>query len=453
MTAVPPGSDWPDVVTVQRAPELERELAGRLGLGSFPPVFGVTDLIELRRAYYRRTAPVTPGVEQRRRMDAGRAAHLQILRLLGDPEYREVRVHGDGVVGEIDLLKETPTELKTTREIPEVATLHAVRPGYFEQLAMYCALVGKRSARLIVTTAPGPDAQAVVLACEFASTDRIWAEMRQRSERLRESLARRDPSGLPRCAWRDRGCEYQSAKVCACTGEEPEPSRGLVRELERAVPQEAETAALTEGLRALPSEGPWVASRFRDLLYPRRAYFERTSPEVGPEGAEPAAGSGARQELFRTLRAMLEAGPSGELSRRWAALGEPTEPVGCFRGEPYVIKTSRAWSPALEAGLARDQPQYVREVALRAGSLGGRSGLLIVGYERAASVPEGLRVFRVEFASAPELVGLVTRKCSELRSAIATQRPEELPACPGWMHEACPYRERCGCGTSVAGRT
>ena len=67
---------WEAVVSVREDAALERELTARLERGGGPRSVGVTDLINLRRAFYRTVAPAVPIPAARQvRLDQGRALH------------------------------------------------------------------------------------------------------------------------------------------------------------------------------------------------------------------------------------------------------------------------------------------------------------------------------------------------------------------------------------------
>ncbi|HEV2165413.1 MAG TPA: hypothetical protein VGS23_00315, partial [Thermoplasmata archaeon] len=132
MTGALDEPEWLAQVRVERAIELERELAAD---GPEPPAtVGVTDLVDLRRAFFRRLAPVPVDPARLARQESGREAHQRIGALLGAAERREVRVRDGPVVGEIDFLGDRPTEIKTTGEVPDAAAALSRRPAYFEQL-------------------------------------------------------------------------------------------------------------------------------------------------------------------------------------------------------------------------------------------------------------------------------------------------------------------------------
>ncbi len=439
---------WVASVRVVPVESVRAELVERAEAGLPTRSVWVTDLVDLRSAYWRATAPIAPTPERAEVLAGGRELHHVVEKALAAPRYLEVRTSREGIVGQIDLFEEHPTELKTTAPLPPLEGLASSRPGYFEQLGMYCALVDRPEARLILVDGHDPAAPAVaVLDCRYEPLSAILTAMRERAGRLRAALDRRDPAGLPGCPWFHRGCEFRSAGVCACTGEEPPGDRAIRDTLRSVEPRPDEAELLRSRLvEVLARDVDDSVRRFRDLLYPRRAYFERTRPL--PEAA-PAAPS-PREGLYWFLTDLLESGPAGEVTRVPTLTGEPEESVGCFRGDPYLLRTSRAWEVIPTAQLATRSPQYLLDLGLRCAALERSGGWLIVGYERAPAWGDRLRVYRVDFDPFLPIAEMARERSRALRTAIADRDPSHLPTCPGWMYDGCPYAPGCGCGGAAA---
>ncbi len=356
---------------------LRRALVDRQKAGPLERSVSVTELLDPRAAYWRRVRPVPASPERAARMRAGQEMHVRAGHVLAPASAREVRRRREGIVARIDLLDERVTELKTT-SLRSGAEGAAVRPSYLQQLAIYCGLLERSEARLILidpTSEGGPRAEAY--DAEFPAADVAWAEALRRATALRAALERGTPDALPRCVWRDRGCEFQAAGVCDCQGTEPEAALDAFGPLPKVAPVPDVAGRLVDGLTP-QSEAPGIR-RFRDLLYPRRAYFDRTMP---PDEAErewtPPAGGGT-EDLWRTLSDLLESGVAGEVAAVDAPDGEPLERVTTLAGRPLLLKTNRSWNPPAEERVVTDQPQVhpgarpeVRRPRRAGGFAGGR---------------------------------------------------------------------------------
>jgi len=117
----------------------------------------------------------------------------------------EVSVERLGVRGRMDLLAESPIEVKTTR----ASVKSGVPPHYLRQCAYYCVLTGKDTCTLIT--------QHIIEGCfRFQklvfSAEELAAyegELVENRRLLEEALAKQDYSGLPLGElWQCRSCEY-----------------------------------------------------------------------------------------------------------------------------------------------------------------------------------------------------------------------------------------------------
>ena len=411
----------------------------------------MTALLELRPSYFERVHPLPRTPEQRARLSDGREWHAELgARLAPRPEQREVRLRREGIVGQVDWFESAPTELKTTAEVPPVDQLTARRPQYLDQLGMYCALAGVDHGTLMVVPSGGSPVEAAISArVEFGELDGIWSEMLRRADLLRAAEANRDPSPLPRCPWFGRGCAFRAADVCPCSGVEPEGgplALGRVRRFARDADSEH---ALREALRAVQDQPASFPERFADLLYPRRAYYRRTLPEREP-GPESRTRSESRDRLYRRIVERVEAtDPKGQ-GRLLPVRGGVREPVPRMGGRPYLIKITRARPRPTTVAMLAEQSQYFLELGLRCQAVGAASGWLLMGYEHPG--PDGREVVpcEVEFDPPDGVASVAAGREALLRRAVDTGRPDELPPCPGWMYDGCPYRDRCGCGSAVS---
>lgn len=414
-----------------------------------PPTVSVTALLELRPAYFQRVHPLPFSPEQQARLADGRELHAELgARLASRPEQREVRVRREGIVGQVDWFEAAPTELKTTGSVPRLEQLATSRPQYIDQLAMYCALTGVDHGTLMIVPASGtPVDAAVSVRLEFDELDEIWAEMRRRAELLRHALATSSSQDLPRCPWFARGCAYRAPAICACTGGEAEVAPVATGRTRRLAPDPGSDAALRAALSAVLAQPAPFPDRFVDLMYPRRAYYRLTGPEV--EGGTPTwARSEVRDRLYRRVIEHIEATDPAGQGRAMPIRGGIREPVPRMGGRPYLIKVTRARPRSSPEAMLAEQPQYLLELGLRCQAVGSGTGWLLVGYERPGPGVPDIVPYEVAFDPLEVLTAVAEGRETALRDAVASGRPEGLPPCPRWMFEGCPYRDRCGCGSA-----
>ena len=444
---------WRTALRVEVAPEVRDELRARAERSPPPRSVWVTDLVDPRTAYWRQTAPLPPSPERAAVMAEGRELHHRIEAALAAPRFREVRRVQDGIVGQVDMAEDVPTEIKTTRPLPALADLAETRASYFEQLAMYCALLDSPRGRLLLVDGSDPAEPGVaVVDCRFEPLTAVREAMRRRAAQLRSALERRDPAELPACPWFGRGCEYRAAKVCTCRGLEPPPDTEVRATLREMVPRPDEGEAIARKLVATftrPSVDP--VRRFKDLTFPRRAYFERTQPPA--EGTAGPAWVPGTDRLYAQLSEVLEAGPAGESTRATPPGGEPEEAVACFRGDPVLLRTRRSGSVTPASELPTAAPQYFLDLAFRCAALERPDGWLVLGYERAPTWEDRIRVYRVHFDPFGPIVAFARSRADALRSAVERRDPAELPSCPEWMYANCPYAPGCACGAGPAPRS
>lgn len=440
---------WKSSVIVRDDPALATELLRRWDASAPQRSVSVTDLLAPRRAYWRLTlGPVAPTPERRARLDAGRRVHRVLERILSPEAAIEVRVRREGIVGRIDALTDRPIEVKTTSSVPSTENLATDRPEYVEQLGMYCALAQRPEGRLIAVAGGGsssPDLRSWDV--RFRGLDVVSREMGRRADALRSALASGRPSGLSRCPWFDRGCEYQAVGTCDCSGAEPEEGHDLSSHLaeiaERSEMDLLLTSRLGGALRSAPV--PRFA-RYRELVYPRRTYYERKRPMEEIEPVEREKGLPPPSPTYERLLDAIEGGPVGEVARLPTLSEEPAEEVPAFRGVPYLARTSRAFVRPRAEDIVGLAPQYPLELGFRCATTGTQTGRVIVAYEKASTPDERLKVFEFRFDPITTFSRLWRSRASRLEGALATDRPGDLTACPAWMFARCPYRGECGCG-------
>lgn len=441
--------DWRGAVRVREDASLAAELEERRARSPPGPSVGVTDLLALRRAYWRLSGPpVAVPPERQARLESGRFFHRQVERVVAPDGAFEVRVRREGMVGRVDALTDRPVEVKTTSLAVAADTLVSDRPEQVEQLGMYCALLERPVGRLVALVTQGDAVEEVrTYDIGFRDLPAILAEMRSRAEALRACLRAGRADGLPRCRWYGRGCEYRNGPTCDCSGAEPDPSLVILERVERVEPRpELDSELLPRLAEALRASTPPSIPRFRDMIYPRRAYFERTRPSSAVP-VPPASPRDRGQEVYRQLIETIESGTVGEVTRLPSLSAEPEEEVGGFRGAPFLLRTSRARTPLTADTVVSQAPQYALELGFRCTATGRSSGRVIVAYEPAEGAAPRFKVFELEFAPVSSFARLWRQRARQLETALRNQTPLDLPSCPGWMFADCPYRAECACGS------
>lgn len=443
----PVESEWRSAVTVRTDPELASEIEERFAHQSGLRSVAVTDLLAPRKAFWRAVAPGVPvSVERQARLDAGRLLHRVLGSVWAREGRLEVRVRKDGIVGRVDILADVPIEVKTGAAAVEAEELLRSRPEYVEQLGMYCALLERTAGRLLVLRVSTNGVEQVRAAdVTYRDLHRIGLEMQEVAAALRSGWAASRADRLPRCRWFDRGCEFRAEGVCDCTGNEPAPPSPILAEV---VAVEGRPDVDRRLLPALTTESfaSSVSSigRFRDLVYPRRAYFDRLAPALVEPAAAPAP---VLPDLYRRILEAVESGPVGEVTRLPTLADEPAEEVEAFRSRPYLVRTSRARNPPQADEIVTRFPQYALELGFRCAVTGTSSGRVIIGYEHAAGDAYRLCVFDFRFAPVTAFARLWRERASALKRAVKERSPDRLAPCPEWMYAQCPYRDACACGS------
>jgi hypothetical protein len=343
-------------------------------------------------------------------------------------------------------LADVPVEIKSGA-FPGRDRLAEERPEHVEQLAIYCLLTGRNGGRLVnLVRAAAGSAEISASDLVFGDDPRRAEAIRNRAEMLRGALRSARAESLPRCRWFGRGCEFEEARVCDCTGDEPTPSSDLLDTLVEVRPRpDVERRWSTALSGAEPTEGSSRVARFRDLIYPRRTYFERTAPAEEPEAPvrRPIA---IAPDLYEKLVESIESGEVGDVARLPTTDEGAQEEVVGYRGLPFLPRTSRAWSRIQAREAIARFPQYALELGFRCAASGKDEGLVILAYERAESDADRIQVLRYRFDARAPFYRLWQERVAALEEAIASRKPSGLPACPDWMYEDCPYRGECGCG-------
>jgi hypothetical protein len=166
----------------------------------------VSDLIFPRKTYY--------DIMQGRKITdkaigfwfTGVAYHTELQRILGN-KYAEVEAKWESVVAHIDHMEEVLLEIKTSRKwtIPSTPS-----PHYTRQLGDYCAMTGRKSAKIVVIyptagrTYKGEKSSTVDIAAwevsfSKAELEAIKEDMQQTIKEIEYAVKKKNPDNLPPC--------------------------------------------------------------------------------------------------------------------------------------------------------------------------------------------------------------------------------------------------------------
>jgi len=238
----------------------------------------VTDLVNPRQAFFRRTRPdIQPSAERAQTMMTGTGVHAQFERTISTEEFAEQFVTYEDIVGKIDIYEDAPVELKTTSFQDRDGV---VRPSYLDQLGMYCAMTGIPRGHLVVYYTPrsGDGAVLSAYAVELSNLAEIRTGMIRRRDLFQRALDAGTPSGLPQCEWYGRRCDYQD--VCGCEAAPP---------LERVVRADMATVTRDPGLEDQINEklrrsgARPTGYRIHHLLFPRKTAYRQQPDAVVEE--------------------------------------------------------------------------------------------------------------------------------------------------------------------------
>jgi hypothetical protein len=419
---------------------IKDELMGRLKASRPRQRISVTDLVNPRKAYMQRIHPeIQPSLERKEAMLAGKGFHDLFGHAVSSEEYLEQFVEWDGVVGVIDVYKDIPTELKTTSGLKEDEELRVSRPSYVEQLAMYCAMVDRRKGRLVLYGRGSSDREPTLAAYDatFENLGAVKEEMRKRRDALAAALEKRSPEGLPGCPWLGRGCEFES--VCGC-GDAPEFSPSIAEGTPPLEPNPEEAKNL---LSMLASSRPAKRVGLNDLVFPRKAYYDRQTrdEETDADRLE----SMDRFGRGRALADAIEFGRGAESMKKLLSLGDMQGRVTYFQGLPTLLRSTKLNDVVSRENLARMFPHYFIRLAFECALVGSARGRLILHYEK-LSEESKLMVYDVMFTDLDGLQKEAENRLLVIREVGEGRRgPEELPPCPAWFRKYCRHQPSCGC--------
>ncbi|MBI2856704.1 MAG: hypothetical protein HYX95_00155, partial [Chloroflexi bacterium] len=322
------------------------------------------------------------------------------------------------------------------------------RPSYIEQLGMYCAMVGVPEGRIVIyqRSAPSDGCAPLSVCCvRFNDLEVIKAEIHRRRELLERALASGDPSALPVCPWGHWGCDYSA--VCDCKTSRVPASHVVLKQM---VSLEADEAAARELLAKLAQRGGRPkALRLNDIVFPRKAYYERLRPEA-PADEEvqelETRGQLSSMQKWGSTSAVLDAlryGPSGGCRRAPVALDSLKDMVQFHQERPTIVRTSPFRSIVERERLAQTCSHYVLRLGFECALAGESRGRLVMYYSNVPRDDAKLMVYDISFG---DIGALRAEAASRVHLLEIGAGPAELPPCPSWMAKLCSYSPGCGCG-------
>lgn len=407
----------------------------------------VTDLTNLKQAYFRRKHPdIVPPLEKQQLMWAGTGFHRMFGAAVSSEEYLEQFVEADGVVGKVDIFDEIPVEVKTTSTPVDAEDILQRRPAYLEQLGMYCAMVDSHEGEIIIYQRQVEESPWVspllVYHIAFPDLEKVRSEMRRRRDLLLQALISNDPSNLPACPWFNRQCDY--SRVCDCQTTSVKASyeiAGLAGEIY------VDGRTCQQLLEKMAAPQPSQVFRINDIVFPRKAYLERVKPQEAlptkevREEQEDYLRSIDERGFLDALRDSLRYGAPGEVQRIPVQQATLTDMVRVWQDRPTILRDPKFSSLVDRERLPRTFPHYFLRLGFECALTGHSRGRLMTYYVKVPKEDAKLMVYDVRFRSLDAIRVEALRRIGLLEKA---EGAGTLPRCPSWMCSYCDYGAECG---------
>ncbi len=407
----------------------------------------VTDLTNLKQAYFRRKHPdIVPPLEKQQLMWAGTGFHRMFGAAVSSEEYLEQFVEADGVVGKVDIFDEIPVEVKTTSTPVDAEDILQRRPAYLEQLGMYCAMVDSHEGEIIIYQRQVEESPWVspllVYHIAFPDLEKVRSEMRRRRDLLLQALISNDPSNLPACPWFNRQCDY--SRVCDCQTTSVKASyeiAGLAGEIY------VDGRTCQQLLEKMAAPQPSQVFRINDIVFPRKAYLERVKPQEAlptkevREEQEDYLRSIDERGFLDALRDSLRYGAPGEVQRIPVQQATLTDMVRVWQDRPTILRDPKFSSLVDRERLPRTFPHYFLRLGFECALTGHSRGRLMTYYVKVPKEDAKLMVYDVSFRSLDAIRVEALRRIGLLEKA---EGAGTLPRCPSWMCSYCDYGAECG---------
>ena len=412
-----------------------------------PYRISVTDLLNLKQAYFRRKYPeIVPPLEKQQLMWAGTGFHKTFGSAVSSEEYLEQFVETEGIVGKIDIYEKVPVEVKTTSTPIDTKDLLKYRPTYIEQLGIYCAMVNAHEGEIIIYQRQGEESPStsplVVYHVTFPDLEAIREEMRRRRDLLVQALISNDPSNLPVCPWLNRQCDYSHVCDCKTTSV---PASHEIAELAGEIYVDSTTCE--QLLSKMAGSQPSQLFGINDIVFPRKAYFERLKlQEVAPGGEVREEKEGYLRSMdelgfLYALRDSLRYGTPGEAQRIPVKHAPLADLVQIWQNLPTILRDPKFSSLVERERLPRTFPHYFLRLGFECALTENAKGRLLLYYVKVPKEDAKLMVYDVNFRNLNAVKAEALRRLELLEKATS---PLQLPKCPSWMCSYCDYRLECG---------
>ena len=408
-----------------------------------PPYrISVTDLLNLKQAYFKRKYPeIVPPLEKQQLMWAGTGFHKTFGSAVSSEEYLEQFVEAEGIVGKIDIYEKIPVEVKTTSTPIDTKDLLKYRPTYIEQLGMYCAMVNAHEGEIIIYQRPAEESPSpsplLAYHVNFPNLKAIRSEMRRRRDLLVQALISNDPSNLPVCPWLKRQCDYSQVCDCATTSV---PASHEIAELAGEIYVDSTTCE--QLLSKMAGSQPSQLFRINDIVFPRKAYFERLKLSEGVrEEKEEYLRSMDERGFLDALRDSLRYGAPGEAQRIPVKHAPLADLVQIWQNLPTILRDPKFSSLVERERLPRTFSHYFLRLGFDCALTENTKGRLLLYYVKVPKEDAKLMVYDVNFRNLNAVKAEALRRLELLEKATS---PLQLPKCPSWMCSYCDYRLECG---------
>jgi hypothetical protein len=271
----------------------------------------------------------------------------------------------------------------------------------------------------------------------FPNLKAIREEMRRRRDLLVQALISNDPSNLPVCPWLHKQCAYSQVCDCATTSV---PASHEIAELAGEIRIDSMTCE--QLLSKMAGAQPSQVFGINDIVFPRKAYFERLQLS---EGVREEKGEYLRSmdELgfLDALRDSLRYGSPGEAQRIPVKHAPLADLVQTWQNLPTILRGPKFSSLVERERLPRAFPHYFLRLGFDCALTENTKGRLLLYYVRVPKEDAKLMVYDVNFRNLNTVKAEALRRLELLEKATS---PLQLPKCPSWMCSYCDYRLECG---------
>jgi len=401
----------------------------------------VTDLLDVRQAYWRKTYPEVPvDLERGADMMAGTGFHDAFNWKVSSEAWIEQKVSYQDINGRIDIYEDLPLELKTTKTLVEADDLRRLRPSHLEQLGAYCGMVDRPDGWLL-TYNRGDGRSLVGAAVHFDLIKSIRKELTRRRDALRAALDAHDPGALPPCQWAGKGCPWQG--VCNCI---PGPVEYAIADLAHVEPSPELEAEFTKRFKDAPKP-PDKGFSINDLVYPRQAYFRSIETEDEEEEDIAEALQALDNRAFMHELKYRALAVNGGYTSRPVQLGNVTGRVEFHEGRVLWVTRCGFKEPVARYRLASALVDRLLRLGFNAALANVGRARLIVYYPNVPEEDARVIVYDLTWDNLTALRKEAERRAGLLEVAMKSKSPADLPACPAWRFKFCEFAPQCGCGS------